>query len=191
MAENGIAAALSAIEFDSPSHVTPLFRSLAETIPSPQFSESRQPQPQPPFSFSRAFSFLSSASPSSSSSSSSPVSTPQPSPSSPPPCSLSLEDEQTLARVSKPFDPNVLYSGFLGFRSLLLPQPTNLVSRSPSLARIDSHNKILYARHADQRKTTFQRVLETGGEFECDVRAMLLRANILKHEYNHRQLRKP
>ncbi|KAL9270706.1 Transcription factor MYB124-like protein [Drosera capensis] len=40
MAENGTAAALSATEFDSPSHVTPLFRSLAETIPSPQFSES-------------------------------------------------------------------------------------------------------------------------------------------------------
>ncbi|KAL9249642.1 Transcription factor MYB88-like protein [Drosera capensis] len=39
MAENGIAAALSATEFDSPSHVTQLFRSLAETIPSPQFSE--------------------------------------------------------------------------------------------------------------------------------------------------------
>ncbi|GAB2241640.1 hypothetical protein Droror1_Dr00018415 [Drosera rotundifolia] len=40
--ENGIAAALSATEFDSPSHVTPLFRSLAETIPSPQFSESER-----------------------------------------------------------------------------------------------------------------------------------------------------
>ncbi|GJX44631.1 COP9 signalosome complex subunit 1 [Tanacetum coccineum] len=50
-------------------------------------------------------------------------------------------------------------------------------------AIIDSHNKILYARHADQRKVTFQRVLQTGVEFDRDVRAMLLRANILKHEH--------
>ncbi|GJY29320.1 hypothetical protein Tco_0405087 [Tanacetum coccineum] len=40
-------------------------------------------------------------------------------------------------------------------------------------AIIDSHNKILYARHADQRKVTFQRVLQTGVEFDRDVRAML------------------
>ncbi|KAJ7007601.1 COP9 signalosome complex subunit 1-like [Populus alba x Populus x berolinensis] len=50
-------------------------------------------------------------------------------------------------------------------------------------ARIDSHNKILYARHADQRNATFQRVLQTGSEFDRDVRAMLLRANLIKLEY--------
>ncbi|KAL9263284.1 COP9 signalosome complex subunit 1-like protein [Drosera capensis] len=66
-----------------------------------------------------------------------------------------------------------------------------LITNDQIQAWIDSHNKILYARHADQRNTTFQRVLQTGGEFDRDVRAMLLRANILKHEYNHRQLRKP
>lgn len=53
-------------------------------------------------------------------------------------------------------------------------------------ARIDSHNKILYARHADQRNATFQRVLQTGNEFDRDVRSMLLRADLIKHEYNHR-----
>ncbi|GJR91139.1 COP9 signalosome complex subunit 1 [Tanacetum coccineum] len=57
-------------------------------------------------------------------------------------------------------------------------------------ARIDSHNKILYARHADQRKATFQRVLQTGVEFDRDVRAMLLRANLLKHEHTMKGIRK-
>uniref|UniRef100_A0A2P2JYD9 COP9 signalosome complex subunit 1 C-terminal helix domain-containing protein n=1 Tax=Rhizophora mucronata TaxID=61149 RepID=A0A2P2JYD9_RHIMU len=57
-------------------------------------------------------------------------------------------------------------------------------------ARIDSHNKVLYARHADQRNATFQRVLQTGSEFDRDVRAMLLRANLIKHEYNTRASRK-
>lgn len=57
-------------------------------------------------------------------------------------------------------------------------------------ARIDSHNKILYARHADQRNGTFQRVLQTGSEFDGEVRAMLLRANLMKHDYNLKASRK-
>ncbi|XP_057826657.2 COP9 signalosome complex subunit 1 [Cryptomeria japonica] len=57
-------------------------------------------------------------------------------------------------------------------------------------ARIDSHNKILYARHADQRNMTFQRVLQTGVEFDRDVRAMLLRANILRHDFIVKHSRK-
>ncbi|KAJ6679612.1 26S PROTESOME SUBUNIT 6 [Salix purpurea] len=58
-----------------------------------------------------------------------------------------------------------------------------LIADNQIQARIDSHNKILYARHADQRNATFQRVLQTGNEFDRDVRAMLLRANLIKHEY--------
>lgn len=57
-------------------------------------------------------------------------------------------------------------------------------------ARIDSHNKILYARHADQRNATFQRVLQTGSEFDRDVRSMLLRANLIKYDQNLRVSRK-
>ena len=57
-------------------------------------------------------------------------------------------------------------------------------------ARIDSQNKILYARHADQRNATFQRVLQTGNEFDRDVKAMLLRANLIKHDYNLKTSRK-
>ena len=57
-------------------------------------------------------------------------------------------------------------------------------------ARIDSHNKILYARHADQRNGTFQRALQTGNEFDRELRAMLLRANLIKHDYNLKGPRK-
>lgn len=60
----------------------------------------------------------------------------------------------------------------------------------PLQARIDSHNKILYARHADQRNATFQRVLQTGDEFDRDVKSMLLRVNLIKHEYNLKGSRK-
>ncbi|KAL9396867.1 hypothetical protein Peur_011120 [Populus x canadensis] len=58
-----------------------------------------------------------------------------------------------------------------------------LITDNQIQARIDSHNKILYARHADQRNATFQRVLQTGSEFDRDVRAMLLRANLIKLDY--------
>ncbi|XP_030533498.2 COP9 signalosome complex subunit 1 [Rhodamnia argentea] len=65
-----------------------------------------------------------------------------------------------------------------------------LITDNQIQARIDSHNKILYARHADQRNATFQRVLQTGGEFDQDVRSMLLRANLIKYDHNLRALRK-
>ncbi|CAM8926481.1 unnamed protein product [Rhodiola kirilowii] len=65
-----------------------------------------------------------------------------------------------------------------------------LITDNQIQARIDSHNKILYARHTDQRNTTFQRVLQTGNEFDRDVRSMLLRASLIKHEFNQKQLRK-
>ncbi|KAI8545192.1 hypothetical protein RHMOL_Rhmol07G0022700 [Rhododendron molle] len=45
-----------------------------------------------------------------------------------------------------------------------------LITDNQIQARIDSHNKILYARHADQRNATFQRALQTGSEFDRDVR---------------------
>ncbi|KAJ4777339.1 COP9 signalosome complex subunit 1 [Rhynchospora pubera] len=65
-----------------------------------------------------------------------------------------------------------------------------LITNGQIQARIDSHNKILYARHADQRKATFQRVLQTGGEFEREVKSMLLRANLVKHEVTAKSGRK-
>ncbi|XP_031265376.1 uncharacterized protein LOC116123786 [Pistacia vera] len=55
-----------------------------------------------------------------------------------------------------------------------------LITDNQIQGRIDSHNKILYARHPDQRNATFRRVLQTGNEFDQDVRAMLPRANLLR-----------
>mmetsp|Transcript_512 Transcript_512/g.576 ORF Transcript_512/g.576 Transcript_512/m.576 type:complete len:428 (+) Transcript_512:145-1428(+) len=49
-------------------------------------------------------------------------------------------------------------------------------------ARIDSHNKVLYARHADQRSSTFQKTLSTGQQYMQDTKAFLLRASLLQHD---------
>lgn len=74
----------------------------------------------------------------------------------------------------------------LGVYGIFKPMIVSLMVSEQMQARIDSHNKILYARHADQRNATFQRVLQTGSEFDREVRSMLLRANLIKHDYNQR-----
>ncbi|CAD6201392.1 GSCOCG00000195001-RA-CDS [Cotesia congregata] len=48
-------------------------------------------------------------------------------------------------------------------------------------ARIDSHNKILYAKDVDQRSTTFEKSISVGKEYQRRTRMLILRAAILKH----------
>ncbi|OMP00517.1 hypothetical protein COLO4_12614 [Corchorus olitorius] len=100
---------------------------------------------------------------------------------------------KALIQYTHPFvsvDMRMMADAFKTSVSGLEKELEALITDNQIQARIDSHNKILYARHADQRNATFQRVLQTGNEFDRDVRAMLLRANLLKHEYNIRASRK-
>lgn len=46
--------------------------------------------------------------------------------------------------------------------------------------RIDSHNKILFAKKTDQRSLTFERSLKIGDEYERRTKLMILRAAMLK-----------
>jgi len=50
-------------------------------------------------------------------------------------------------------------------------------------ARIDSHNKVLHARHADQRTATFQKALAMGDDYVRDSMALLLRINLMRHDF--------
>jgi len=50
-------------------------------------------------------------------------------------------------------------------------------------ARIDSHNKRLYARHTDQRSSTFQNAMKMGDDYQRNVNAMLMRVNLLRSEF--------
>ncbi|XBH96721.1 hypothetical protein VPH35_087052 [Triticum aestivum] len=81
---------------------------------------------------------------------------------------------------------NTMASAFKSSVSMLEKELAALITENKIQARIDSHNKILYARHADQRNATFQRALQTGNEFERDIKAMLLRANLIKHDFNQK-----
>ncbi|KAH1256163.1 COP9 signalosome complex subunit 1 [Glycine max] len=100
---------------------------------------------------------------------------------------------KALIQYTLPFvsvDLNMMANAFKTTVAGLEKELEALITDNQIQARIDSHNKILYARHADQRNATFQRVLETGREFDRDVRSMLLRSNLIKHEFNLRALRK-
>lgn len=48
--------------------------------------------------------------------------------------------------------------------------------------RIDSHNKILFAKDVDQRSTTFEKSLQMGKEYQRRTRMLILRAAVLKNK---------
>lgn len=49
-------------------------------------------------------------------------------------------------------------------------------------ARIDSHNKILYAKDADQRSVTFEKAMNIGKEYQRRTKMLVLRAAMLKNQ---------
>ncbi|XP_041362526.1 COP9 signalosome complex subunit 1-like isoform X1 [Gigantopelta aegis] len=49
-------------------------------------------------------------------------------------------------------------------------------------ARIDSHNKILYAKDIDQRSTTFEKAINMGKEYQRRTKALILRSAVLKNQ---------
>jgi COP9 signalosome complex subunit 1 len=58
----------------------------------------------------------------------------------------------------------------------------SLIQDKQIKARIDSHNKILYARMTDQRNITFQRVIDFGDTYINETENNILRMNIMKHK---------
>lgn len=100
---------------------------------------------------------------------------------------------KALIQYTNPFisvDLNRMAGAFKTSVAGLEKELAALIMENQIQARIDSHNKILYARHADQRNATFQRVLQTGADFERDTRAMLLRANLMRQDFVMRGARK-
>jgi COP9 signalosome complex subunit 1 len=49
-------------------------------------------------------------------------------------------------------------------------------------ARIDSHNKVLHVKDADQRSITFEKALEMGEEYQLRSKALVLRAAVVKSQ---------
>lgn len=58
-----------------------------------------------------------------------------------------------------------------------------LITKRQLDAKIDSHKKVLHVRHANQRKQTYQNALRVSQEFCDTTQALVLRMNLLKHDF--------
>jgi len=62
-------------------------------------------------------------------------------------------------------------------------QLVHLIAENHIQARIDSANKILYARHSDQRTATFQQAMNVGNRYVRDVKSLLLRMSLVENNF--------
>jgi len=60
---------------------------------------------------------------------------------------------------------------------------SGLIMEGSIQARIDSHNKILYARTTNQRSSTFDQALRMGEDYQTNTKEMMMRINIMKHDF--------
>ncbi|XP_065659701.1 COP9 signalosome complex subunit 1 isoform X4 [Hydra vulgaris] len=59
---------------------------------------------------------------------------------------------------------------------------TQLILDSQIMARIDSSKKVLYARDVDHRRSTYDKVILCGKEYEKRTKALILRTVVLQHQ---------
>mmetsp|Transcript_5331 Transcript_5331/g.11649 ORF Transcript_5331/g.11649 Transcript_5331/m.11649 type:complete len:465 (+) Transcript_5331:170-1564(+) len=101
---------------------------------------------------------------------------------------------KALTQYTSPFtsvDLNTMAVAFNSTVAELEKELASLIMDNAVQARIDSHSKVLYARHADVRGQTFQRVMSVGEAYLRETKALLLRANLLQHDFVHKPRRQP
>ncbi|XP_055376715.1 COP9 signalosome complex subunit 1b isoform X2 [Condylostylus longicornis] len=77
-------------------------------------------------------------------------------------------------------DMNKMATAFNRTVSALENELMQLILDGQIQARIDSHNKILYAKDVDQRSTTFRKAIEIGKEYQRRTKMLVLRTAMLK-----------
>eukprot|EP01027_Heterolobosea_sp_BB2_P003518 GEZU01005325.1.p2 GENE.GEZU01005325.1~~GEZU01005325.1.p2 ORF type:complete len:313 (-),score=116.68 GEZU01005325.1:32-970(-) len=75
--------------------------------------------------------------------------------------------------------------------TLLEKELAKLIMDNQIQARIDSHNKVLYARHTDQRNITFQRVMDLGDTYIRETESQIRRMNLMRNDFVVRAPRRP
>ncbi|KAL6079646.1 COP9/signalosome complex subunit Csn1 [Balamuthia mandrillaris] len=93
---------------------------------------------------------------------------------------------KALVQYFSPFisvDLNTMAQAFNTDVGGLEKELSGLIMEGSIQARIDSQNKILYARTANQRCVTFEKALKMGEEYQRNTKAMLLRVDLMKHDF--------
>jgi len=92
---------------------------------------------------------------------------------------------KALIQYFSPFmsvDLNTMAASFNTSVQGLEKELAKLIMEGTIPARIDSHNKRLYARTIEQRTATFERALGMGDEYSDNTQALLLRMNLMRAE---------
>jgi len=93
---------------------------------------------------------------------------------------------KALIQYFSPFisvDLNTMAEAFNTNVAGLERELSRLIMDGSIQARIDSHNKRLYARTIDQRSATFERTLHMGEEYQDSTQSLLLRVNLLRNYF--------
>jgi len=90
---------------------------------------------------------------------------------------------RALVQYFSPFisvDMNTMAEAFNTSVAGLEKEICHLIQDNSIAARIDSHNKRLYARQHDERSSIFNKTLNMGEEYEENTKGLMLRVNLLK-----------
>jgi len=93
---------------------------------------------------------------------------------------------KALIQYFSPFlsvDLNTMANAFNTNVAGLEKELSRLIMDGSIQARIDSHNKRLYARTTDQRSATFEKTINMGDEYQDNTQSLLLRVNLLRNEF--------
>lgn len=93
---------------------------------------------------------------------------------------------KALVQYFSPFasvDLNIMAQAFNTNVANLEKELSRLIMEGSISARIDSHNKRLYARQTDQRSSTFDKTIRLGEEYQESSKALLLRVNVLRNDF--------
>jgi COP9 signalosome complex subunit 1 len=102
---------------------------------------------------------------------------------------LTLIRDRALVQYFKPFTSIRIPSMAAAFHmevGVMENLLAALIAEGKIAARIDSHNKVLLARHADARSATYVSALTVGERYLRDTRAMLLRMSLAQNEFSIR-----
>ncbi|KAK9858822.1 hypothetical protein WJX84_008155 [Apatococcus fuscideae] len=97
----------------------------------------------------------------------------------------SMVRNRALIQYSTPFTSVNLATMapvFITDVSALEKELAKLIQDKQIQARIDSHAKVLHARHANLRSQTFQAALQAGDEYLQETHSLLLRSSLMRHD---------
>jgi len=101
---------------------------------------------------------------------------------------------KAIVQYFSPFlsvDLNLMAKAFKTEIQPLEKELSRLIMEGVISARIDSHNKRLYAKQTNERASTFDKTIKMGETFQNNTKSTLLRVNLIKNDFVVKPRRDP